>query len=94
MVRTVRRTRLTTVRLATARWTTGFARAFWCTTGRGACMTCIAPPPTRAPPHAQAHNFARAIRTDMLDYSLLGAVRSMSPHRQHAHLLEKSKTNS
>ncbi|WP_168727331.1 hypothetical protein [Sphingomonas aquatica] len=28
-------------------------------------VTCTAPPPTTAPPHAQAQSFARAIRTDI-----------------------------
>ena len=53
-----------------------------CATGRTACLvmwrlidtrsaawvsaTCTAPPPMIAPPHAQAHNFAKAIRTDMI----------------------------
>lgn len=27
---------------------------------------CTAPPPIIAPPHVQAHNFAKAIRTDIL----------------------------
>jgi len=38
------------------------------TGGRAACVsaTCTAPPPTIAPPHAQAQSFAKAIRTDMV----------------------------
>lgn len=31
-----------------------------------ASATCTAPPPTIAPPHAQAHSLAKAIRTDMI----------------------------
>jgi len=30
--------------------------------------TWTAPPPMIAPPHAQAHNFAKAIRTDMCHF--------------------------
>ncbi len=29
-------------------------------------VTCTAPPPIKAPPHVQAHNFAKAIRTDIV----------------------------
>lgn len=31
----------------------------------GRSATCTAPPPIRAPPHAHAHNLAKAIRTDI-----------------------------
>jgi hypothetical protein len=31
----------------------------------GLADTCTAPPPMIAPPHVQAHNFAKAIFTDM-----------------------------
>lgn len=42
-------------------------------------VTCTAPPPIMAPPQAHAHNFAMAIRTDMLSFSRL---RVLSGHRQ------------
>lgn len=32
----------------------------------GASETCTAPPPIKAPPQVQAHNFAIAIRTDII----------------------------
>lgn len=32
----------------------------------GVSATCTAPPPIMAPPHVQAHNFAKAIRTDIV----------------------------
>ncbi len=32
----------------------------------GASETCTAPPPIKAPPQVQAHNFAKAIRTDII----------------------------
>jgi hypothetical protein len=32
----------------------------------GASVTCTAPPPINAPPQVQAHNFAKAIRTDIV----------------------------
>ncbi|OYU03225.1 MAG: hypothetical protein CFE36_02395 [Sphingomonadaceae bacterium PASS1] len=39
----------------------------------GASATCIAPPPINAPPQVQAHNFAKAMRTDIiLTFSILG----------------------
>lgn len=37
----------------------------WTTAGRGFSTTWTAPPPRTAPPHAQAHNFAKAILTDI-----------------------------
>lgn len=36
----------------------------------GVSATCTAPPPMIAPPQVHAHNFARAIRTDMINHSL------------------------
>ncbi|NIJ28990.1 hypothetical protein FHT00_000923 [Sphingomonas insulae] len=35
----------------------------------GRSATWTAPPPINAPPHAQAHNFANAIRTDITSLS-------------------------
>src|SRR3546814_5260324 len=35
--------------------------------GRGDSAICTAPPPMIAPPQAQAHNLAKAIRTDIFD---------------------------
>ncbi|WP_293980254.1 hypothetical protein [Sphingobium sp.] len=37
----------------------------WTTAGRALSATCTAPPPMIAPPQVQAHNFAKAIRTDI-----------------------------
>jgi hypothetical protein len=37
----------------------------WVTAGRGLSAMCTAPPPMMAPPHVAAHNFAKAIRTDI-----------------------------
>ena len=68
VVRTTLRTRLT---LRTGAWRAIF-RAFTCflalctfTCAGGWSAICTAPPPIRAPPHVQAHNFAKAIRTDI-----------------------------
>lgn len=62
-----------------------------CTTRRTMCAelacafsaTWTAPPPTSAPPHAQAHSFAKAIRTDMLSLSL---SRQSAPDAVHVQL--------
>ena len=68
-VRARRRTRL--IRFELARWRTalGFAFAFACLmmAGRsgGFAATWTAPPPITAPPQVQAHNFAKAIFTDI-----------------------------
>jgi hypothetical protein len=43
----------------------------WMTAGRALSATWTAPPPRSAPPAVQAHNLARAIRTDMGDPLLL-----------------------
>ena len=68
-VRAIRLTRL--MRFELARWRTalGFAFAFECLmiAGRsgGFAETWTAPPPMTAPPQVQAHNFAKAIFTDI-----------------------------
>jgi hypothetical protein len=69
-VRTTRRT-LFTVRTATR----GAATLLWWTSaGRcgGFSATWTAPPPRIAPPAVQAHNFARAILTDIATYPVQG----------------------
>ncbi|MGB5077838.1 MAG: hypothetical protein WBO17_10195 [Sphingorhabdus sp.] len=38
----------------------------FCTCAGGVSATCIAPPPMSAPPQVQAHNFAKAMRTDII----------------------------
>ncbi len=43
----------------------------WSTAGRALSATWTAPPPMIAPPAAQAHNLAIAIRTDIRSYSCL-----------------------
>ena len=70
-VRATLRTRFVLTR-ATGRtfWPFGarlVAFAFLMMAGRagGFSVTCTAPPPMIAPPHVQAHNFAKAIRTDI-----------------------------
>lgn len=78
VVRTTFRTRLT---LRTGVWrailrTLGcfFFTTLWTCAG-GVSATCIAPPPIRAPPQVQAHNFARAMRTDIIStFFRVGAV--------------------
>lgn len=42
-----------------------FFLATLCTCAGGESATCMAPPPINAPPQVQAHNFAKAIRTDI-----------------------------
>jgi hypothetical protein len=69
-VRASRRTRFTRFDLARCRTATGAcARAFACLmmAGRsgGFAATWTAPPPMTAPPQVQAHNFAKAILTDI-----------------------------
>jgi len=39
----------------------------------GFSATCIAPPPRTAPPQVQAHNFAKAIRTDIVTHPVQGS---------------------
>jgi hypothetical protein len=68
-VHTVRRVVRRTTR-RTVRWEAAAATRvlpLWITAGRsgGFSRTCTAPPPMMAPPAAQAHNFANAIRTDI-----------------------------
>lgn len=66
------RARATTRRAGVARLTTrwrifGTLRTCW-TCGRlavVACVTCMPPAPINAPPQVQAHNLAKAIRTDI-----------------------------
>ena len=50
----------------------------WTTAGRALSATCTAPPPMIAPPQVQAHNLAKAIRTDIGIHSCLVAHRSGS----------------
>lgn len=67
--RTVRRTVRRCCLAAALRCTVGAGFAFACLTiaGRagGFSATWTAPPPRMAPPQVQAHNFAKAIRTDI-----------------------------
>jgi hypothetical protein len=42
--------------------------AFFTCAARGGSVTVTAPPPMIAPPHVQAHSFARAILTDMRNH--------------------------
>jgi len=70
-----RRTRLVwrTGVAATLRWRSGLVCLTWCGTApsaRGVSATCTAPPPISAPPAAQAHNFAKAMRTDIVSLSV------------------------
>lgn len=68
VVRTTLRTRLT---LRTGAWRailrafTFFLALCTFTCAGGWSAICTAPPPIRAPPHVHAHNFAKAIRTDI-----------------------------
>jgi hypothetical protein len=41
------------------------------TTGAGESTTCAPPAPISAPPHVHAHNFAKAMRTDIISDLLL-----------------------
>lgn len=73
---TVRRTLRTTRPCATR---TGATRlcfvtlACW-TRGRACSVTCTAPPPMIAPPHAHAQSFAKAIFTDITSYPVFAAL--------------------
>lgn len=49
----------------------------------GLSATCTAPPPIRAPPHAQAHNFAKAIRTDISSLFRCRRLRGPGSRSQH-----------
>jgi hypothetical protein len=67
VVRTTLRTRFT---LRTGTWRAilralTFFLATFCTLAGGVSEICTAPPPIKAPPHVQAHNFAKAIFTDI-----------------------------
>jgi hypothetical protein len=55
---------------------TALARACLTIAGRdgGFSATCTAPPPMIAPPHAQAHSCAKAIRTDIEHLFLAAAA--------------------
>src|SRR3546814_15276387 len=50
--------------------------------GRGDSAICTAPPPMIAPPQAQAHNLAKAIRTDIFD-TLFVLRGDQVPHVTH-----------
>jgi hypothetical protein len=58
----------------------------WAATRCGCAVsaTWTAPPPTTAPPHAQAQSFANAIRTDMMSHSSVAGVRSPTNRQQLA----------
>lgn len=58
----------------------GRTRCFDATCIRGFSTTWTAPPPITAPPHAQAHSFAKAIRTDIAEYSFV--ARRLLPRPQ------------
>jgi hypothetical protein len=45
------------------------------------CVACIAPPPRTAPPQAQAHNFAKAIRTDIIYHPAIAMLVSQPNER-------------
>src|SRR3546814_11409092 len=47
--------------------------------GRGDSAICTAPPPMIAPPQAQAHNLAKAIRTDIFDNLFVLRVHQVLP---------------
>lgn len=74
-------------------------RAFACLMIAGRCggfsATWTAPPPRIAPPAVQAHNFARAIRTDIIRFPFPGRRRrdpSCTPvHRRHGN--ERANAN-
>lgn len=66
MVRVVVTTRRTFAARRTATWRTIRLVFLTCATrGLADSATCTAPPPITAPPQAQAHSFAKAIRTDI-----------------------------
>jgi len=52
------------------------------TRGLADSATCTAPPPITAPPHAQAHSFAKAIRTDIA-FPFLGLPHLPGPPSRH-----------
>jgi hypothetical protein len=66
-VRTVRLTRFTTRVLGATGRALTLALLATVTAGRGVSATCTAPPPSNAPPQAQAESLARAVRTDIND---------------------------
>ncbi len=87
VVRTTLRTRFilrTGLWYAILRTLCVFFATLWTCAG-GVSATCIAPPPISAPPQVQAHNFAKAMRTDIIPtFFSLGtngavAVRTESP---------------
>lgn len=68
VVRTTLRTRFTLrtgALCAISRALCFFLTTLWTCAG-GVSATCIAPPPINAPPQVQAHNFAKAMRTDII----------------------------
>ncbi|MVZ97157.1 hypothetical protein EUU23_05495 [Sphingorhabdus sp. IMCC26285] len=83
VVRTTLRTRLT---LRTGTWcailrTLSFFLTTLCTCAGGVSATCIAPPPINAPPQVQAHNFAKAMRTDIISTFFSIGAESKSQRR-------------
>jgi len=68
VVRAIMRTRFTfrTGASCAIRRALGFFFATFCTCAEGVSATCTAPPPISAPPQVQAHNFAKAMRTDII----------------------------
>ncbi|PQM27815.1 hypothetical protein CVO77_04435 [Sphingopyxis lindanitolerans] len=72
---TTRRMRLTCFRAAcrlrtTLRGVQGVHDALRTDAAAGTSAICIAPPPMSAPPQVQAQSLARAIRTDIISFSL------------------------
>lgn len=90
VVRTTLRTRFT---LRTGLWcailrTLCFFLATLCTCAGGVSATCIAPPPISAPPHVQAHNFAKAMRTDIIStFFSIGAWKGIQTPDPYSRLL-------
>ncbi len=56
----------------------------WTTAGRALSATWTAPPPTIAPPAAQAHNLAIAIRTDIRSHSCLSCGFASTSLNRHS----------